>query len=161
MSSFENATMSPVSGLKAELQSAHDLLTLLQQEQSQLIEANISELETLTEKKSHLLTQLSRLAASRHAALADNGYQATESGMQYWIDTKAATAIANTWQTLLSAMRDAQEINRTNGLLINTHLGHNQASLNALQAKNNNSGNLYGPNGHSSTRVTTRGLIIG
>lgn len=161
MSSFENAPMSPVSGLKAELQSAHDLLTLLQQEQSQLIEANISELETLTEKKSRLLTQLSRLAASRHAALADNGYQATESGMQYWIETKGQSDAATTWQKLLGTMRDAKEMNRTNGLLINTHLGHNQASLGALQNTPDRGGNLYGPNGHSSTRVTTRGLIIG
>lgn len=161
MPASEHRLPSPADSLEAEVRIAHALLTVLQQEQAHLIDASIPELETLTQEKSSLVAQLSSLAASRHEALAATGYQATESGMQYWMETRAEAVVADTWQTLLDAMRAAQEMNRTNGLLITTHLGHNQASLNVLQSKDSDSGNLYGPSGHASTRLAARGLIIG
>ncbi len=161
MSSAESSISAPACFLEEEVQSAYDFLVLLRQEQSKLIDANIHELESLTEKKSHLVAQLSHLAGSRHEALAATGYLATESGMQYWIETKGDSALASKWQILLGIMRDAQEVNRTNGLLINTHLGNNQLRLNALQPSDDKGDNLYGPSGHSSTRPSARGLILG
>lgn len=161
MSASAHSSITPADSLAEESQAAQDLLHLLQQEQACLVEASIPQLESLTEQKSGLLTQLSALATQRHAALAAAGYQATESGMQYWVETQAPDAIVRQWESLLTSMRAAQETNRTNGLLIHTHLGHNQASLQALQSRHASGDNLYGPSGHSSTRLPGRGLVIG
>lgn len=152
----------PASRLDDEFQATQRLVEILKQEQSQLAGADIDGLTALTEEKSKAVAQLSELALARHHALSAAGYPASEVGMQQWVDTGTAgnTGISKKWNELLAAMRAAKEMNRTNGVLIGTHLGRNQAALNVLQT-NPQSGNLYGPDGQSSVRPAGRGVVIG
>lgn len=152
---------SPADSLTEEQQAASRLLQVLKQEQALLIEANIDQLAALTEQKSKLVARMTELAGARHRALGSAGFDARESGMQAWLaNTPASAAIAKSWNELLELARAAKELNRTNGVLINRQMTRNQETLSVLQG-NRQGGNFYGPNGQSTTKTTTRGLVVG
>jgi flagellar biosynthesis protein FlgN len=151
----------PASQLDQEFQAAQRLVEILKQEQLHLIGADIDGLTALTDEKSKALAQLAELAQSRHQSLTAAGFSGSESGMQKWIEAPGHGAAAGkTWNELLAAMRAAKDMNRTNGVLINTHLGRTQAALNVLHANPQGAG-LYGPDGQSSVRPVGRGLVLG
>jgi|SRR5690606_1045483 len=137
------------------------LLALLRQEQASLIEADINGVTDLLNEKSLLVAQATDLAIARHQALALAGFEANETGMQAWIaEQPAQSAAVQTWQSLIELAREAKEINRTNGLLINQQLSRNEAALNVLRG-GESSANTYGPNGQTSTRLASSGRVIG
>ncbi len=146
--------------LGEELHAATALLEVLKQEQSHLINANVDELAKLTEEKTKIVARMSELAQSRHRALAGAGFDASESGMQKWVDGGSNSAAGKTWKDLLELAREAKELNRVNGLLIGQHLGRNQAALNILHGAPQG-GAMYGPNGQSATQPNKRKLVVG
>ncbi len=148
----------PLFSLQSEQHSARGLIALLQQEQEKLVQTSIDGLQDLMERKASLIAQLTALAKSRHAALADNGFGANESGMQNWIASHVHAEVQ--WNTLLELTAEARELNRLNGMLIGRHLIRGQTELNILQGKPQHS-NFYGPNGQSATKPLGRGLVIG
>ena len=155
----------PAETLQQEQQAARLLIDVLNQEQALLIAADIDSLAMVTERKVPLVAQMSELATRRHRALGGKGLPASEAGMQAWIDRKtdgkpADPAAAAAWTALLAMARQAQEINRINGLLINTHMARNQNALNVLRVQGN-SGNFYGPDGQATNRGMGRGLVVG
>ena len=156
---------SPADSLLQEQQAARILIDLLQQEQALLINADIDGLTMVTERKGPVIAQMSELATKRHRTLAAAGHAASEAGMQAWIDARAAgklaqSAAVSAWTALLAMARQAQEINRINGVLINSHMARNQGALNVLRIQTG-SGNFYGPDGQASTRGVGRGLVVG
>ncbi len=152
---------SPAGSLIEEHKAATQLLLLLQQEQTHLVDANIEGLSALTEEKSKIVARMTELAKWRHRTLGAAGFEATESGMQAWLASSSEHAAAGkTWTELLAVARSAKELNRTNGLLINRHMTRNQNALNILQGTPQGS-NFYGPDGQASSRSTSRGLVIG
>lgn len=152
---------SPADSLNEENQAASRLLQVLKQEQALLIEADIDQLAAVTEQKSKLVTHMAELASKRHKALGAAGFEPRESGMQPWLASSATpSASTKSWNDLLELARAAKELNRTNGVLINRQMARNQDALGALQG-NRQGGNLYGPNGQSTTKTTTRGLVVG
>lgn len=151
----------PAAHLAQEIEAADRLVALLKQEQAHLIKADIEALTALTEEKAKAVASMSELAMARHRSLASSGLPATEEGMQQWMKSPAPTAAANrAWSQLLELMRTAKELNRTNGILINTHLSRNQAALGVLQ-QNTQGGAFYGPDGQASAKSTGRGLVVG
>ena len=158
---------SPADSLPQEQQAARILIDLLHQEQALLIGADINSLTMVTERKAPVIAEMSELATRRHRALAKAGHPASELGMQAWIDTKvdgkpAHPAAAATWVALLAMARQAQEINRINGLLINTHMARNQSALNVLRVQaGGGNNNFYGPDGQATSRGMGRGLVVG
>lgn len=153
--------ITPAAGLGHELQSAQDLLQLLQQEQACLVNADVEGLSKLTEEKARLASQMSELAKSRHGMLAAAGFDASESGMQTWLASGSATADDQTaWNALLALAESGKELNRVNGMLIAQHMGLNQAALNVLQGTPQG-GDTYGPNGQSTTKISSRRLVVG
>lgn len=156
---------SPADSLPQEQQAARSLIDLLQQEQALLISADIDALALVTERKAPVIAQMAALATQRHRTLASAGCDASEAGMQAWIATQvngkpAHPEAAASWTTLLAMARQAQEINRINGLLINTHMGRNQDALNVLRVRAGG-GNFYGPDGQASAHGKGRGLALG
>lgn len=152
---------SPAESLNEERAAIHSLLELLRQEQTHLIDADVEGLSKLTEEKSRIATQMSELAKRRHGMLAAAGFDATESGMQAWVDNPAATTTdRDSWKELLELAQSAKELNRVNGLLISQHMGRNQSALNVLQG-NSQGGSFYGPNGQSTTKIGSRRLVVG
>lgn len=152
---------SPAHELGGEHQAVNSLLQLLKQEQAALVDADVERLAGLTEEKSKLASQMAQLAKQRHGRLAAAGFEATEAGMQAWLNSAHASAAdKKAWSELLSVVQAANELNRLNGLLIGQHMARNQTALNILQGDTENSG-IYGPNGQSATKIGSRRLVVG
>ena len=148
---------SPADSLLQEQQTARTLIDLLQQAQALLISADIEGLTMVTERKGPVIAQMLELATNRHRLLAAAGHAASEVGMQTWIDARAAgklaqSAAVSAWTALLATARQAQEINRINGVLISSHMARNQGALNVLRIQTS---------GQASGRGMGRGLVVG
>ena len=150
----------PMYSLPSEQEAARALIQLLQREQQKLVDASVEGLHELLDNKASLVAQWTRLTKSRHAALATHGYEASEAGMQRWIEGAAGESALTPWNALLGLTAEAKELNRINGMLIGRHLVRGQTELNILQGKPQHS-NFYGPNGQSASAAAARGLVIG
>lgn len=154
----------PAGGLAQELDVARQLMNLLKQEQNQLVDANIEGLSALVEQKSALINRMSKLAGARLKALAEAGFTADEASMQKWLASPKSkssnqAATKKTWEELVTLIRSAKEMNRTNGLLIGTHMSRNQTTLQVLQG--NQGSQVYGPDGQTNVQASRRSLIVG
>ena len=137
------------------------LLALLKQEQLHLVAAEIDALLEVTGQKTLLVGQMNVLAGQRHGALAKAGLAAQDSAMEAWIAASDDSGEhASLWQGLLGMTREAKELNRLNGLLINKHMAHSQSGLNALRP-GPRSGDMYGASGHASNAPASRRFVIG
>lgn len=155
------SVVDPAAHLAQEIEAADRLVALLKQEQEHLIKADMESLTALTEEKAKAVSAMSELALARHRSLAATGLPATEQGMQQWMKGMApVTPASRSWSRLLDLMRSAKELNRTNGILISTHLSRNQAALSVFQ-QNAKGGEFYGPNGQATARPAGRGLVVG
>jgi len=136
------------------------LLALLAREQSFLVKAEIEAIETILEEKSVLLQQLNLAARNRYDALALNGFEASEAGMDAWVQQQAKQDLNTSWAKFQKALRQAKEMNRLNGVLISKHFNRNQELLNHLQG-NVGSDSVYGKDGQAKSKTPTRsGLIV-
>ncbi len=136
------------------------LLALLTREQSHLVKADVVAIEAILDEKSVLLQQLNLAARSRYDALAANGFEANEAGMDAWVQRQAKKSISLSWAKFQKALSEAKELNRLNGVLINKHFNRNQELLNHLQG-NTGTDSVYGRDGQAKSQVLTRsGLIV-
>ncbi|MES2263438.1 MAG: flagellar protein FlgN [Pseudomonadota bacterium] len=152
-------SVSPISSLREEQRVITALLAVLQQEQQYLLAADIEALTLLTPQKSALVNDMAVLASQRHGALGAAGYPAEEAGMEAWIAASGDAEAAPLWQQVLQQTRNAKELNRLNGMLINKHLSHTQGALQALRPQAQS--NVYGPSGLSTTSKISRGFLAG
>jgi flagella synthesis protein FlgN len=151
---------SPMTTLPEEQQVMSLLLDLLKLEQAHLIAADIDSLVEVTAQKSALVGKMAALASARHHALGAAGFAAQETGMQAWMDASGDSADGRLWQQVLDVTREAKEINRLNGMLINQRMAHSQGALNALRP-NAQGGDVYGPSGLASGPSANRHFAIG
>jgi len=151
---------SPMNSLRAEQQLITDLLEILKQEQAHLVAADIDQLTALTPHKSALVSQMATLATQRHRALAALGFAPQEAGMEAWLAAQGDAAASAQWQQVLEQTREAKELNRLNGMLINKHLSQTQGALQALRPQSAAAA-VYGPSGHTSSAARSRGFIAG
>ena len=157
------STVTPLNSLREEQQIVATLLDLLRQEQHLLVTADVDSLPALTTRKTALVTQMTLLSAQRHRSLGKCGYAAEEAGMDAWIAAsgEAREESAALWQALLKHTREAKELNRINGMLINKQLGNAQDALQALRPQGRPANNFYGPGGISTSIPRSRGFIAG
>jgi flagellar biosynthesis protein FlgN len=153
--------VNPMTILREEQRLMTSLLEVLKQEQQHLVAAHIDGLTALTPEKSALVGQMATLAQQRHGALGAAGFAPQEAGMADWVAACGDSAAAPLWQTLLEQTREAKELNRINGMLINKHMGHTQGALQALRPLAAASSSFYGPSGHATTSTTSRGFFAG
>jgi flagellar biosynthesis protein FlgN len=151
----------PITSLRQEHKALVALLTVMKLEQQQLVAARIDGLPALTAEKSQLVAQLTTLASERHAALGAAGFARQEAGMQAWLDRGADSGAGALWQEVLGLTREAKELNRVNGILINKHMSHNQSALNALRAPTQAGSSLYGPSGQATNGAASRRFVLG
>ena len=141
---------SPVTTLATEQQHVSSLLELMKHEQTLLVAADADGLADLTPRKNALLQQLAELSAQRHAALLAAGCEGAEAGMEPWLAVSGNEDSRAEWETLLELARQAKELNRVNGMLINKQLAHNQGVLNALRMPAGaEAGGVYGASGQT------------
>lgn len=157
---MHTSSFSPMENLRAEHQVIADLLDLMKQEQACLIDANVEGIKQLTEQKTKLVQMAADLAKQRHAALEKAGFAAAEASMPAWLATIQKQDVVQAWEELLTITRNAKEINRLNGILINKQLANTQNALQALHTPTHGT-NFYGPSGHSATPANTRRLVVG
>lgn len=148
--------------LEKEIVLMRSLDQLLIEEQTVLTNNEAEKLGTITPEKNNVLMQIVELEKNRNLFLSAIGYTADAKGMQdFFAATENSSQLEDNWKNLLSISSDAQEKNRTNGLLINRQLSRNQTALNILQ-QNTQTGSMYGADGQSKNSSTTgRGIIAG
>lgn len=156
------ANASPHTTLQDELKLINCLIDLMKQEQQFLVAANTDGLETLTPLKNQLVAQLSALALQRHAALEADGFAASEVGMEAWLVRMSDAAIKAAWSQLIGRSREAKELNRVNGMLINKQMTANHTLLNAMRAPAGGADSgFYGPTGQTTAVTGKRGVVVG
>lgn len=154
--------MSPHTTLQDELTLIAALIDLMKQEQQCLVAADTDTLANLTPLKTQHITQLAALAGQRHSALAGAGFAGSEAGMEAWLAAKKDAAAAAMWEQALGKMREAKELNRVNGMLINKQMTHNQNLIQAMRTPADSADmGVYGPKGQTTTSHNKRPLVVG
>jgi len=153
---------SPISTVSQEQQHVSALIELMKQEQQLLVAADANGLATLTPQKNALLQALADLSAQRHAALLAAGCEGSEAGMEPWLAVGGNEEARSQWENLLALAREAKELNRVNGMLINKQLAHNQGVLNALRMPAGaEAGGMYGASGQALGSGPSKRYVIG
>jgi flagella synthesis protein FlgN len=145
--------------IKAEIDSFKEFHQLLQQEQGALINTDADQLLQLATRKSELIEKLAGFSAQRNRQMTAAGCENNAAGIATYLDTiKARAETRELWGKLLDLAREVEQINHSNGILIDTHLRHNQQTLSVLQNAANPAASLYGPNGQISGAASGRRL---
>ncbi|MCD2515643.1 flagellar protein FlgN [Massilia sp. G4R7] len=155
---------SPISTVSQEQQHLGSLIELMKQEQTLLVAADADGLAELTPRKNSLLQQLGELSSQRHAALVAAGCEGAETGMEPWLAVSGNPDARAQWEALLDLARQAKELNRVNGMLINKQLAHNQGVLNALRmpaGAGADVGGVYGASGQTLGSGPSKRYVIG
>ena len=153
---------SPISTVPTEQQHVISLLDLMKQEQTLLVAADADGLAELTPRKNALLQALAELSAERHAALLAAGCEGSEAGMEPWLAVGGTDEARAQWEQLLDLARQAKELNRVNGMLINKQLAHNQGVLNALRMPAGaEAGGVYGSSGQTVAGGPSKRFVVG
>lgn len=153
---------SPIDTLNDEQQLISSLLHLMKREQEFLVSADADGLGTITPEKAQLMNQLAILANKRHQSVGAAGFTADEAGMQAWVESDSGKDAAGAWHQLLQLTREAKELNRVNGMLINKQMAHNQNLINAMrQPANAAETSVYGPTGQTAPSGPSRKFVVG
>jgi len=154
------ATASPGATLRDEQQVIGSIVDLMKTEQQLLISADADGLSTITPNKLQLAQRAATLARVRHKALAAAGFTAGEAGMEPWLAVGGSDEQRQDWNRLLELTREAKELNRVNGMLVNRQLGQAQAALGALRGTGSAAG-VYGPGGQTMSTGPSRRFVVG
>lgn len=135
---------SPASGIAAEKDALRGFISLLTDEQNILLGTDTEALLTLSENKTATASALMRMIEERHAFAAAHH-------ISHWPEWLAAhhPDLSDEWLTLARLSEQAQNLNKTNGELIQIRLRHNQLALSVLN-KAAQKAELYGPDGGHS-----------
>jgi flagella synthesis protein FlgN len=143
--------------IKAELDGFQEFHQLLLQEQGALIKGDTDQLLRLASQKSELIEKLAGLGAQRHGLITTAGGTNNASGITAYLDAiKAQASTRERWGKLLDLAREVDQLNSSNGILIDTRLRHNQQALSALHSAANPAASLYGPDGQISAATSGR-----
>lgn len=135
--------------LAAERAALLDFVTLLEHEQEILVENRVDRLLDLSEKKTTSAFSLNKLAEARRASLQKIIPQpAGADAIHAWLKTHDPEGLS-AWLEVTTLAKRAQQLNQSNGELIQMKLRHNQQSL-AVLSNAVNKANLYGPDGQAS-----------
>lgn len=148
-----------IADLHAEASAFGDFLGLLREEARALEARDIDAVVQIATAKTQRVAALNGLAARRVAFLAAAGFETDRAGMDRWLETDAGTERATlwaAWRALLDTAREAQALNRTNGLTIESRLQTNQRLLAAMGSAPQPA--LYGPDGQSRAGGPARTL---
>ncbi|WEF33203.1 flagella synthesis protein FlgN [Pseudoduganella chitinolytica] len=156
---MNGATTTPMHSLKAEHTLIISLREVLLQEQNLLVAADIDKLDPLTARKAELINEMALTANQRHRSLGAAGFARGEAGMEAWLAAHGSDADKLLWHDVLDQTREAKELNRLNGMLINRQLSHTQGALQALRPQAQVG--VYGPSGRTATSTFSRGFVAG
>lgn len=151
------ATADFVSHLHTERDALKAFVTLLEAEQQALLSGSTEQLLALADNKVLAAQELSKLANARSDGLRARTGKIEIGGMTAWLQANAANSLP-VWQDIQHLAEQTQQLNRTNGVLIQTRLRHNQQALMALQNAAHGTSGLYGPDGQPNLSASGRTL---
>jgi flagella synthesis protein FlgN len=154
------AIASPGATLRDEQQLIGSIVELMKTEQQFLVSADADGLSSINPKKLQLAQKMAELSRLRHRALGAAGFQALEAGMEPWLAVSGNDELRSLWNRLLELTREAKELNRVNGMLVNKQMAHTQGMLNALRPAAAGAG-VYGPGGQSMPSGPSRRFVVG
>jgi flagella synthesis protein FlgN len=137
-----------LTALTAERDALGNFVALLEREQGLLVANQTDQLIGLAEQKSANAISLSELAESRRSLLHHDIPELSIASIHAWLEKHNAQGLA-VWQGIRVLAERAQQLNRTNGELIQMKLRHKQQALSVL-GKAVNKASLYGPDGQTS-----------
>lgn len=148
-----------LAAINAETAALQAFVTVLEEEQKLLISGDADAVLPLLERKTALITELGVAGQQRETALQAQGISSNKESLEGYF-AGSPQALKEAWQQLLVLAQSANQLNTTNGKLINTRLQHNQAALSILM---NAAGSLgenatYGPDGHQKHGSGSRPL---
>jgi flagella synthesis protein FlgN len=155
------AIASPGATLRDEQQVIGSIVELMKTEQQLLISADADGLSTLTPNKLQLAQRAATLSRVRHKALGAAGFPAGEAGMEPWLAVGGNAEYRDAWNRLLELTREAKELNRVNGMIVNRQLGQTQAALSELRGPAGNAAGVYGPGGQTMGTGPSRRFVVG
>lgn len=147
--------------LGAEVAAVEQFIQVLQAEQQALTGAQTEKLLELARLKSEKAVQISQLGNRRSQYLSSQGFSSDRSGMEEWLsrhDPSGTGQTGRAWKRLLDLAKEAQELNRANGIMIDAKLRHNQQALAILQSAARQVVDVYGPDGQTKTSGIGRQL---
>jgi flagella synthesis protein FlgN len=148
-----------LAAIAAETAALQRFIAILEQEQKLLISGNADAVLPLLEAKTGLIAELGTAGQAREAAFRALGVELRKEALDAWF-ADAPAELQNPWQKLLGLAQTANQINSTNGQLINTRLQHNQQALAILMNASSDLGDhsTYGPDGHQKHGSGSRPL---
>jgi flagella synthesis protein FlgN len=135
-------------GLQAEQEALGTFIGLLQTEQEILVQGDADGLAALAPQKATQIDLLTLLGEQRKRHLAAQNLSDSADGMLTWLNRNQgfAAAVRKIWRELLARAEKAQQINQSNGLLIDSRLEHNRLKLAVLHSAAASDG-VYRPDG--------------
>ena len=130
--------------LAAEHAALQSFVSLLEEEQRTLLSDHPEALLDLADSKNRQVEHLTRLAEQRRKLRPVTLPSTGDRTLQLWADIRQMAG-------------RAEQLNRTNGELIQIKLRHNQQALNVLHQASH-SASLYGPDGQQSLSLAARNL---
>lgn len=124
-----------------------------------MINVDADQLALVTNDKVKQAEVLNGLAALRVSALEKLGIQSDRTSVEDWLKSQPSE-LSSAWNDLLAAAKVAQQLNQSNGLLIESQLRNNQQALNALMGAANKS-SVYGPDGQTSATYGSTQRTLG
>jgi flagella synthesis protein FlgN len=155
------AIASPGTTLSDEQQVIGSMVELMKTEQQLLVSADADGLSTLTPTKLQLAQKAAELSRHRHRALGAAGFVPAEAGMEPWLAVGGNDKLRQEWNRLLELARQAKELNRVNGMLVNKQLAHTQGVLNAMRGPASGAANVYGRSGQTMATGPSKRFVVG
>lgn len=139
-----------ITDLETEKCTLQSFIELLKKEENALVQGKIEEIDYLASDKSRLIEKLIQLDEHRNEFLQNHGFSLERDSIAFGISKQHSdqSKIQILWNELLELAKIAQQLNHSNGLIISTHLQHNQRAFAALHCAAGNV-SLYGPKGQA------------
>lgn len=144
--------------LHAERAALQAFVTLLETEQQTLIAGQTEQLPPIADNKTLAVQSLNQLANARNNILLAHGATLAPGGIDACLKAHAPDSLP-VWQDIQKLAAESQQINRSNGELIQARLKNNQQALTVLRTAANSASGLYGPDGQP--RLPTSGRTLG
>ena len=140
--------------LDNELAELRKFVALLNQEQQSLLSNDVDGLLALSESKSQAASLLTQIGTQRRSTLLN----VSTPDMETWM-SKHAPEKYPLWQEIRRLANEAQQLNNTNGELIQARMRSNHQALGTLFKSTQNVAGLYGPDGQ--TNINSAGRHLG
>lgn len=130
----------------------------LNEEKTALQTRELDKIESLAKQKQLLLESIQSDIMARQQLIAGAGFSVDDTGMEKMIVSlpeKFSVALTKGWQQLVGLHEDVQELNQTNGMIINKGLQQVDTMLGVVQGNSDaRSAKTYNAKGRSTAALT-------